>query len=103
MNNKVYNEWEKKYRNEKIVNPMKHLKENCLDTLKKLNINVENREYTEYEYDLLKGEVSLYYKEDDYNKDDLAVVKSLEGTGVSQEEYDELINNFNEIDEVLKL
>lgn len=101
MNNKIYDEWEEKYRNVKILNPMDYLKEKTLETLQKLNIKVENRQYTEYEYEVFKGEISIYYKEDDYSKEDLEFVKSLKGTGVTQKEYDELISNINEIDEMI--
>lgn len=85
----------KEYYDEKIINVMKYLNENNLQTLEKLGIKVEDKFYTACEYEIFSGEVSKYYKEDDYSEEDLEFVESLEGTGVRQEEYDELMNKMD--------
>ena len=90
-----------KYYNEGIIDIQKYLTNESLETLRKLGIKVENKVYSAYEYEVFSAEVSLYYKEEDYSKEELEVVKSLEGTGVSQEEYDNLISNLDRIGEII--
>lgn len=85
----------KEYYDEKIINLKKYLNENDLQTLEKLGIKVEDKFYTACEYEIFSGEVSKYYKEDDYSEEDLEFVESLEGTGVSQEEYDDLMEKMD--------
>lgn len=85
----------KEYYDEKIINLKKYLNENDLQTLEKLGIKVEDKFYTACEYEIFSGEVSRYYKEDDYSEEDLEFVESLEGTGVSQEEYDDLMEKMD--------
>lgn len=85
----------KEYYDEKIINLKKYLNENDLQTLEKLGIKVEDKFYTACEYEIFSGKVSKYYKEDDYSEEDLEFVESLEGTGVSQEEYDDLMEKMD--------
>lgn len=85
----------KEYYDEKIINVKNYLNKENLQTLEKLGIKVEDKIYTACEYEVFSGEVSKYYKEDDYSEEDLEFVESLEGTGVSQEEYDELMNRMD--------
>lgn len=91
----------KEYYDEKIINIMKYLNENDLKTLEKLGIEVENKFYTACEYENFSGQVSRYYKEDDYSEEDLEFVESLEGTGVSQEEYDDLMEKMDIMGEIV--
>lgn len=91
----------KAYYDEKIIDIKTYLDEENLETLKKLGIEIEDKIYTAYEYEVFSGKVSSYYKEDDYSVEDLKFVKSLEGTGVTQEEYDNLIDNMSQMDEIL--
>ena len=91
----------KEYYDEKIINLKKYLNENDLQTLEKLEIKVEDKFYTACEYEIFSGEVSKYYKEDDYGEEDLEFVESLEGTGVSQEEYDDLMEKMDIMGEIV--
>ena len=91
----------KEYYDEKIINLKKYLNENDLQTLEKLGIKVEDKFYTACEYEIFSGEVSRYYKEDDYSEEDLEFVESLEGTGVSQEEYDDLMEKMDIMGEIV--
>lgn len=85
----------KEYYDEKIINVKNYLNKENLQTLEKLGIKVKDKVYTACEYEIFSGEVSKYYKEDDYSDEDLEFVESLEGTGVSQEEYDDLMKKMD--------
>lgn len=92
---------DKKYYDEKIININDFLNEKNIQTLKKLGIRLEDKFYTAYEYEIFSGEVSKYYKEDDYSEEDLEFVESLEGTGVRQEEYDNLMEKMDIMAEIV--
>ena len=63
------------YYDKKIINIKKYLNEKNLQILEKLGIRVEDKIYTAFEYEIFAGEVSKYYKEDDYSKEDLEFVE----------------------------
>lgn len=90
-----------RYYNEKIINIKNYLNRENLQTLEKLGIKLENKFYTAYEYEIFSGEVSKYYKEDDYSEEDLEFVESLEGTGVRQKEYDNLMEKMDIMAEIV--
>lgn len=90
-----------RYYNEKIINIKNYLNRKNLQTLEKLGIKLENKFYTAYEYEIFSGEVSKYYKEDDYSAEDLEFVESLDATGVSQEEYNDFIHKMDIMAEIV--
>ena len=93
-----YDKWYKKYHNEEIIDLKKYLDKSDRLTLKKLKIEVKNKILTNFEYDVLKGKVLEYYKdEEEMDALDLELCKPLEGTGVSLEEYNTLLNKFEYI------
>ena len=93
-----YDKWYKKYHNEEIIDLKKYLNKADKLTLKKLKIEVKNKILTNFEYDVLKGKVLEYYKdEEEMDALDLELYKPLEGTGVSVEEYNTLLNKFEYI------
>lgn len=89
------------YYAEEIISIKKFLDEKDIKVLEKLGIKVEDKIYTAFEYEIFSGEVSKYYKEDDYSKEDLEFVKSLEETGVSQEEYNDIIKKMDKMAEIV--
>jgi len=91
----------KEYYAEEIISIRKFLDEKDIKVLEKLGIKVEDKIYTAFEYEIFSGEVSKYYKEDDYSKEDLEFVKSLEETGVSQDEYDDIIRKMDKMAEIV--
>lgn len=94
-----FEEWIEKYHNKEFINLMKYLTRNDKKILEKLRIKVKNQIYTEYDFDIFKGELIRYYKDDTMDKEDLAIVVPLEGTGVSREEYNKLYKKFERIEE----
>lgn len=92
--------WQKKYHEEKIVDLKKHFTAQEFEIMEKLGIKVKNIIYTEYEFELLNMEIFDYYKDEYMSKEELKEVKSLEGTGVTQKQYDDLFQKFEKINEI---
>ena len=86
---------QEKYRKVPIIDIMKELSNKSIEVIKKLGIKLENKVYTEYEFDILEREVSDYYEYEEM--EDKSYLKSLEGTGVSQEEVTEVIHEIYRI------
>lgn len=97
-----YEQWHKEYHEKKIGNPKKELDEKDILILAKLGIEIKDKEYTEYELEVLTIEVGAYYRDETMNKFDLEFTKDLKITGVTKEEYtyiqdkvDSLYNKFS--------
>ena len=86
-----------KYHNEKIVDLKKHLTDKNIEDMKKLNIEIKNDIYTEYEFELLYDQILEYYKDEDMSEEDLKLQKDLSDTGVNIEEYNEILFKLDEI------
>lgn len=69
-----------KYYNEERIDLKTRLSQKDLEILTKLEINIEDKKYTEYEYDLLKDKFLNY----DENQE------CIEDKGISIDEYDEV-------------
>lgn len=100
-NLKRLKEWEKKYHEKRFIDLKKYVNDANLDLLKKLGIEIEDKIYTEYEFDILDENLFEYYIDDDIlktaSKEELELTKPLEGTGVSREEYNRLVDLFSKI------
>lgn len=110
-----FNEWVKKfgkdditikigrmqeqYHNVPVVDVMKELSNESIEIIKKLGIKLENKVYTEYEFDILEGEVFDYYIYEGMTEDERAEVKSLDETGISQEDVAKVIHEIYAISE----
>lgn len=94
LENKKYLEWDEKYHNLEILNIRKMLSFKEKRILKKLGITIKNKKHTECEIECLMLELLLYYDdpEEYLSKEEKKYQKSLEGTGVSREEYNKLLN-----------
>ena len=97
-----YNNWDKKYHTLEHIDLYAVFDEDERATLNKLGIEIKNREYTEYEFELIMMELG-YYMEIDEN--DPNVVETLKPTrkyiadkGVTKEEFDKIINKIDNID-----
>lgn len=94
-----FEEWQKEYRNKKIIDFYSDLTQDDIEVLNKLGIEVKKELYTEYEYEMLKCDVGAYYKDDDYGPEDLEYVKPLENTGISFKRYQELLDKMDKLEE----
>jgi len=90
---------QEKYHNEPVIDIMKELKPETIEIIRKLGIKIEDKIYTEYEFDILEGEVFEFYIYEGMSEEDKSHVKSLEGTGVSQEEVNAVIHEIYSISE----
>ena len=101
INDKEYKEWDEKYHNLEVIDVKKHLSSKDIKILKKLGIKVKNKIYTEYEFECLTMELLAYYDdpEMDLSEEEKEFQKSLDGTNVSREEYNEVLNKVQKINE----
>ena len=93
-----YEKWYNQYHNEEIIDLNKYLNKADKKILKKLSIALKDKVLTNYEYDLIKGYLLEYYRnEEEMNVIELAQCKPLEGTGVTREEYNKVLAKFEDI------
>lgn len=91
---KLYDEsddYEQRYYSEKIVNLYKELSKNELDLLDQLNILIENKKYTRYEFDKVKQQVLIYYEN--------RVQRNASITSSIDENLKNVFNTFDKLDE----
>ena len=93
-----FEEWQDAYHTKKIFDIFKEFSKGELKTLKKLGIIIENKIYTEYEYDIIKLELGKYYKEEGMDQEELDMVELLSGKKVTDNEYKAVIEKFNMLD-----
>lgn len=101
INDKEYKEWDEKYHNLELIDVRKHLSSKDIKILKKLGIKVKNKIYTEYEFECLTMELLAYYDdpEMDLSEEEKEFQKSLDGTNVTREEYNEVLNKVQKVNE----
>ena len=100
---KQYKDWDKKYHNLEIIDINKYLTLNDKKILERLGIKVKDKIYTEYEYECLRMIFLTYYDvpEDDLSEEELKYQKSLDGTGVTREEYNTVLKKLETINETI--
>lgn len=101
-NNWNYEEWNERYHTKKVVNLKLYFNENDFKLLENLGSKVEDKIYTAYEFEVFNLEVLAYYVDDDMDDDELKNAKSLEGTGVSQSDYSQLLSKLDQIKKDIK-
>lgn len=79
------------YMKDRIFNLKDYFASEDIEILKKIGITIENRKYTQNEIDLL--EMSIY----DYCEEGEAKIEELEALGVKKQEYEKLLDTFNEL------
>ena len=101
IDNEKYNEWNNKYHKLEYIDLKSLFDEDELNTLRKLGIEIKNKKYTEYEYEIIEMELGYYMEIDEEDPD---VVKTLESTrkniadkGVTQEEFNKLIKKIDSL------
>lgn len=99
LENKKYLKWDEKYHNLEILNIKKLLNWKEKRILKKLGIKIKNKMHTECEIECLMLELLLYYDdpEEYLSKEEKKYQKSLEETGVSREDYNNILNKITKI------
>ena len=97
-----FDTWHERYKNKEIINIREHLDSNDIEILNKLGINIEDRLYTCYEFDIIDGELIKYYLSDDMEEDEKKESVPLDGTGVSREEYNWVLRKFEIMQSTMK-
>ena len=99
LEHKKYLEWDEKYHNLEILNIRRMLSFKEKRILKKLGITIKNKKHTECEIECLMLDLLLYYDDpkEYLSQEEKKYQKSLEGTGVSREEYNNLLNKITKI------
>ena len=91
--------WREMYMNKEIVDLKKYFTNEEFDLFRKLGIEIKDKIYTEYEIELINNSLYDYYYSEDMSENEKNQVKSLEETGVTREQYNNLLNKIEQINE----
>lgn len=96
---KEYTDCDEKHHNVEGIDIKKLLNWKDKRILKKLGITIKNEKYTEYELECLITELLAYYDAPEQNltKKEKQYQEFLDGTNVSREEYNKLLNKIEKI------
>lgn len=91
-------EWSIHYHKDEKYDLFKIFNEKEIKIIKQLKIQIQNKIYTEYELDILEMDVLEYYKDEEEDDPEiLSYVKELSDVGVSQEDYEKILDKLNQI------
>lgn len=98
---KQHQDWREKYYNLEIININEYLTQTDRQLLEKLEIKIKDKIYTEFECECLYMDFLKYYDdpENDLSEDERKYQKSLDGTGVTREEYNEVLKKIERLNE----
>ena len=101
INENKYKEWLDKYHNLEVKDINDYFTEEDKKIFEKLGIKLKNKIYTEFECESLYMDFLIYYDdpECDLSEEEKNLQKSLDGTGVSRDRYNEILKKleiFNE-------
>ena len=91
-----FDKWYEKYSTNEIVDLKKHLSQEDFDLIKKLNIEIKDKVYTEQEFEYLDMDLLAYYIAEDMDEEELEESKPLP-ENVSREEYNTLLEKISKI------
>lgn len=91
--------WREMYMNKEIVDLKKYFSSEELEQFRKLGIVIKDKIYTEYEFETLNNSLYDYYYSEEMSEEEKQQVKSLDGTGVSREQYNNLLDKIEKINE----
>lgn len=95
-----FEKWHERYNTEATIDVTKYVDKKYYETLMKLGVKIEQKLYTGYEYEVMKLELAKYYVDENMDEEDMADVIPLEKTGVTREEYNEVLKQFDELDKI---
>ena len=70
-----YEEWHKEYMEKKIINLKNELNEKDIEVLSKLDIEVQDKIYTQYDFEIFMINVGAYDRDDTMSELDLEYTK----------------------------
>ena len=92
-----YEEWHKEYMEKKIINLKNELNAKDIEILSKLDIEVQDKIYTQYDFEIFMINVGAYDRDDTMSELDLEYTKDLNSTGVSRKEYKKIQDKVDRI------
>lgn len=94
-----FDKWYEKYSTKEIVDLKKHLSQSDFDIIKKLNIKIKDKIYTEQEFEYLDMDLLAFYRnEEEMNEEELKESKPLPDS-VKRIDYNILLEKMNKISE----
>ncbi len=90
-----YRIWYYLYSNKRIINIYKYFSKEDLNILSKLKITLENKLYTKKEFELMDMKLYEYYEADE--NDNIIENALLLEKSISKNEYEKILNIFNNI------
>lgn len=92
MGNFSYEEWNEKYHNVKFIDLFMYFSTEQKDLLKKFGIILEEKLYTEFEFDVIYEKLILFYKnEEEMDEYELNECEELPN-GIDRAQFDELLS-----------
>ena len=80
-----------------IINECSNIIISYIEQLRKLGVVIQDKLYTEHEFELLDNQTIMYYKDDDMTPDELECCEDLESTGVTREQLNNLLEKIHKI------
>lgn len=90
---------ESEYYTKGVLNVLNELSNELIKLINKLDTNIENKVYTNHEYDVLKMDIFRYFYEDGEEEELKEKMNSkLKERGISEIEYKKILDAFDEMD-----
>ena len=101
INESEYKEWLEKYHNLEVRDINDYFTEEDKKIFEKLEIKLKDKIYTEFECESLYMDFLMYYDdpECDLSEEEKEFQKSLEGTGVTRKEYNDVLKKLERLNE----
>lgn len=97
-----YDVWLKNYNTKKKIKIKEKLDDKDIEVLQKLDIIVEDKDYTQCEYDHILYSLLEYWTDDEeqkkFKKEEFCYLRFLKEKGVDKKEYDRLLNKIIKIE-----
>lgn len=92
-----FDKWYEKYSTKELVDLKKYLSQSDFDIIKKLNIEINDKVYTEQEFEYLDMDLLAFYRnEKEMDEDEIKESKELP-ENVTRNEYNKLLEKVNNI------
>ena len=100
-----FENWFEKYHNLEVEDINNYFTEEDKQIFRKLGIELKNKTYTGYECECLYMDFLTYYvdPENNFMEEEREFQKSLDGTGVTREEYNRVLKKVEKLNEKLML
>ena len=98
-----YDKWHKIYLEKSLIRVIDYLSDDEILILSKLGIVIEDKKYTNYEFDSIEEELIMYYRNNEMLKEELENILFVEEKGILFEDYLKVLEKFKRISKLYKL